>query len=217
MCTTTPGCGRSASTRIEPASTEPAAKRSRSTARWSSPLSSGSTTVGSTAMRSSAGVRPAALVATISASTGSCSRATRARAGDELAEAHALHAQAALGDHRGGRLARDDHDLGARPLEHAGQQPAHPAGAEHGDSHGSGSISTPGFMMPAGSTAALAPRSAAANGVGPLAVIPGPMVAPDGVVVGDGPALGEDRVGGGALDRRPLLDLLARAARARAP
>ncbi len=31
MCTTTPGCGRSASTRIEPASTDPGAKRSRST------------------------------------------------------------------------------------------------------------------------------------------------------------------------------------------
>ena len=49
--------------------------------------------------------------------------------------------------------------------------------------------------------------------LGPLAVIPRPVVAPDGVVVGDGPAGGQDRVGGGALDLRPLLELLAPAGR----
>ncbi len=47
VCTTTPGCGLSASTRIEPASTESGAKRSRSTVMWSRPFSSGSTSGGS--------------------------------------------------------------------------------------------------------------------------------------------------------------------------
>jgi hypothetical protein len=35
------------------------------------------------------------------------------------------------------------------------------------------------------------------------------MVAPDGVVVGDGATLGEDGIADGTLDERPLLDLLA--------
>ena len=99
----------------------------------------------------------------------------------------------------------------------ARDQPAHAAGAEHRDLHGSGSISTPGFMIPRGSTAAFAPRSAAANGSGRWRSYHGPVIAPDGVVVGDRAALGDDRVGDGPLDLRPTARPPRRAARARAP
>ncbi len=55
------------------------------------------------------------------------------------------------------------------------------------------------------------------EGVGPLAVVPGPVVAADGVVVGDRAAGIDQRVGDGGLDLVPLLDLRARVAPARAP
>ena len=50
------------------------------------------------------------------------------------------------------------------------------------------SSSTPGLRFQPGSSARLAPASASANGVRPLTVVPRPVVAPDGVVVGDRPA-----------------------------
>ncbi len=90
----------------------------------------------------------------------------RARARHEVAERHALDAQALARDHRCGALARDHDDLAAVPLEHAREQAADSSGPEDGDPHALGSISTPGFMIPAGSTASFAPRSAAANGSG---------------------------------------------------
>ena len=89
-----------------------------------------------------------------------------ARMSSELAEGHAAHAQPARDDRRSGRLSGHDDDVGARAVEHGREQPAHPAGAEDCDVHESGSMSTPGFMMPAGSTAAFAPRRACANGSG---------------------------------------------------
>ena len=45
--------------------------------------------------------------------------------------------------------------------------------------------------------------------LGALAVVPGPVVAADGVVVGDRPARGDDRLRGGRLDLVPLLELVA--------
>src|SRR4051794_30114135 len=49
--------------------------------------------------------------------------------------------------------------------------------------------------------------------VGSLAVVPGTVIAADGVVVGDRPAGSLERVGSRPLDRPPLLDLLAAARR----
>ena len=54
--------------------TESGAKRSRSNAMWSRPFSRGNTSAGSVAIRSRAGLIPAALVATINTSTGSVER-----------------------------------------------------------------------------------------------------------------------------------------------
>src|SRR5439155_5238991 len=88
------------------------------------------------------------------------------RAGDELAEADAAHAQPVRGDGRRRGISGHDHDPLAGALERAGEQPTHASGTEYRDRHRSGSISAPGFMMPAGSTAALAARSARAKGSG---------------------------------------------------
>ena len=52
------------------------------------------------------------------------------------------------------------------PLEHPGQQPTDASRPEDRDPHRGAFIRTPGFITPAGSTAALAPRRAAANGSG---------------------------------------------------
>ncbi len=76
-----------------------------------------------------------------------------------------------------------------------------------------GSIRTPGLSTPAGSSCSLAARSAVGEGVGALAVIPGPVVAADRVVVGDRAPGGDHGVGGGGLDLVPLLDLAAAARR----
>ena len=65
--------------------------------------------------------------------------------------------------------------------------------------------------MPAGSSAAFAPRSAAAK-VGNLAVIPGAVVAADGAAVGDGPPRAEASASLTASSYpSPLLELLAAA------
>ncbi len=62
-------------------------------------------------------------------------------------------------------------------------------------------------MIPAGSTAALAPRQRRREWLGPLAFVEGPVVAPDGMVVGDrAPGLNQ-RVGDRLLDLTPLFDL----------
>src|SRR5438034_7168599 len=50
-------------------------------------------------------------------------------------------------------------------------------------------------------------RERARELVGALAVVPRPVVAPDGVVVGDRPATVDDRVGRRPLDLVPLLEL----------
>ena len=147
--------------------------------------------LGSTAMRSSAACSPAALVATISASTGSSRRAT-ARGWATNSPKLTLSTRRPRSEIScGGRLPGHDDHRRARPLEHAREQSAHAAGAEHRDLHGSGSISTPGFIIPRGSTAAFAPRSARGERLRSLPVIPGPVIAPDGVVVGDRAALGD--------------------------
>ncbi len=165
VCTTTPGCGRSASTRIEPASTDSGEKRSRSTPMWSSPLSSGSTTPGSI-LASASRLSGAGLGRNEQRVDRLLQSRQRARACHEVAERHALYMQALARDHRRGALARDHHDVTTIALEQPREQAAHSSGPEDGDPHALGSISTPGFMMPAGSTASFAPRSAAANGCG---------------------------------------------------
>src|SRR5947209_18879962 len=45
--------------------------------------------------------------------------------------------------------------------------------------------------------------------LGALAVIPRPVIAPDGVMVRDRAATVQNRIGGSLLDRSPLLQLLA--------
>ncbi len=127
--------------------------------------------------------------------------------GDELTEADAVDSQPALGDRLRGRLpGHDDHGR-AGPLKQSRDQPTHAAGAEHRDAHDNGSISTPGFIIPRGSTAAFAPRSACGEGLGALPVIPGPVIAPDSVMVSDRATLGDHYIGDGPLDLSPLLYL----------
>src|SRR5205823_9820261 len=64
-----------------------------------------------------------------------------------------------------GVLTRDDRHVVPRARERAREQPAYATRPEDRDPlHGS--ISTPGLSSPAGSTAALAARSASANGSG---------------------------------------------------
>ncbi len=55
----------------------------------------------------------------------------------------------------------------------------------------------------------LGPAQSGSEGLRPLAVIPRPVIAPDGVMVSDGATGVDDGIGDGALDRPPLLDLLA--------
>ena len=75
--------------------------------------------------------------------------------------------------------------------------------------------SLPGFMMPAGSSVDFIARSSSTPRSPTSASSHGAWSSPDGVVVGDGAAGGDDRVAGGGLGRAPLLDLLA--LRGRAP
>ncbi len=215
------GLGRSASTRIEPASTRlgrealaqhgdvvEAVEQRQHERRLRR------------AIRSSAASSPAAFVATISASTGSSQPRDRARARDELAELDALDAHAALGDRPrpSTRARRPSRPSPARASAPASRPPT-PPGPRIGHPRcgaavaGLASISTPGFMIACGSSAAFAPRERGGERLGALPVIPRPVVAPDRVVVGDRAAGGDQRVGDGALDVRPLLDLLAAARR----
>src|SRR6185437_13404241 len=90
----------------------------------------------------------------------------RARSRDEVPEADALERDSPCLDHLRGLLARDDHHLVAVLVERRGEQAADASRAEHGDPHAPAFSSTPGFITPDGSTAAFAPRSAAANGSG---------------------------------------------------
>ena len=111
-----PAAGRSASTRIVPASTVPGAKRSRSSARWSSPLSSGSTSAGSAAIRSQRRLQPGGLGGDDQRVDRLLSRATaRGCAMNSpsvtlLTRSPARRSSAAVG------LARDDDHLLARAL-----------------------------------------------------------------------------------------------------
>ncbi len=180
-------------------------------------------------MRSSASSSPAALVATISASTGSCSSRRRARALDELAERDAADAQAILGDRLGCGLARDHDRLLAGALERAASRPPTPPGPSTAifirgrrdprarvDQHARVDEHA-GVHHAARVDGRLGAGEGERERVRALAVIPRPMIAPDGVVVGDRAALGDDRVRDGALDCAPLLDLLAASRRARSP
>ena len=194
VCTTTPGSGRSASTRMVPATTVSSPKRSRSSGRWSSPLSSGSTSPGGARDALERLPQPGGLRRDHQRVHRLLAGARRARVSDELPQSHRAHPQSTLGDQRGRGLARDDDRRRARAVERARHQAAHPAGAEHRDRmavpcghriavapalrprrrsapetprpHRGGSTSTPGLRTPRGSTAAFAPRSAAANGSG---------------------------------------------------
>ena len=74
---------------------------------------------------------------------------------------------------------------------------------------GRGSIRTPGLRTAFGSSSAFAARRASGEGVRALAVIPGPVIAADRVVVGDRAAGVDHRVGDGRLDLVPLGDLVA--------
>src|SRR5262249_17163545 len=88
------------------------------------------------------------------------------RGGGKLTQGGAAPAPAFLRDRPPPPLSCHAHHPPAPPGHRARPQPAHAAGPEHTGAHRAGSISTPGFMMPSGSTAALAPRKAAANGAG---------------------------------------------------
>src|SRR6185312_5634256 len=84
----------------------------------------------------------------------------------EAAELDAVDLDAVGRDLGRGLLARDDNHLVARPIERAREQAPDAARAEHRDLQGRASSRTPGFITPAGSSACLAPRSAAAKGSG---------------------------------------------------
>ena len=71
---------------------------------------------------------------------------------------------------------------------------------------------TPGLRIPAGSSAALAAVKACPNSLRSLAAIPRVVVAAHGVVVGDRPAVSQQRVGRGGLDLVPHRQLRADAA-----
>src|SRR5207302_9099388 len=85
------------------------------------------------------------------------------RMGNKLTERHARDAQPAVADHAGGVFVGDDSHGRPGAVERGSDEATDAARPEHGDH---GSISTPGFSTPAGSTAALAARSALANGSG---------------------------------------------------
>ena len=63
--------------------------------------------------------------------------------------------------------------------------------------------------MPCGSKVALAAVRAAANKVGPLAIVPRPMVAPDRMMVGDRAAVRDHAHPGGRFDGVATADQLA--------
>ena len=94
-----------------------------------------------------------------------------------------------------------------RRSEHRPPRTAHPP---------YGSISTPGFRIPAGSTSRFAARSASANGSGRCRSYQGRWSRPDRVVVRDRAAARFYRLAGGRLDDVPLLDLGAAARRRQA-
>ena len=156
-------------------------------------------------------------------------------------EAHVLHAQAGLVErelelaHRAGLVEAGvhEHDAVARgyrvgvavrdagPGQRQAQPPEsrqHPVGAGQLASPCArhGSIRTPGFRMPAGSTADFAARSAAAKGSGRWRSYQGLWSRPTAwwcVIV---PPAADDRLGRRLLQLLPLLELLARGAPARA-
>ena len=111
---------------------------------------------------------PAALVATISASTGSCSRATARGRATKLAEHHAAHAHARRSAIVAAVCSRAIDRSPRRRPGRARRRAARPTppGPSTATLIAAASSSTPGFITPAGSTAAFAPRSAAANGSG---------------------------------------------------
>jgi hypothetical protein len=76
VCTITPVRGRSDSIRITPAATRSAPNRARSSSRWSSPLSSGTTSCGTARTRCIASAKPVAFVATNRKCTSSSSSGT---------------------------------------------------------------------------------------------------------------------------------------------
>ena len=107
-------------------------KRARSTARWSSPLSSGSTIGGSTATRSNASGRPAAFVATMSRSTGSCSRVATAGWATKSPRGRCARS-AALGDEAAVHSRGDDRRRRARAIEGRGENAADATRPEDAD------------------------------------------------------------------------------------
>src|ERR1700704_5281255 len=95
--------------------------------------------------------------------------ADRAGMGDKLAKAHTADAQPDVIDDSRGGVPGDDGDGHTGTVERGRDESPDAPGSKHGDRwiHDvCGSTSTPGFMMPCGSTAALAPRRAAAKGSG---------------------------------------------------
>ena len=136
-------------------------------ARWSRPLSSGSTSGGSTLR--SARARPRARRPWWRRSARRPARRScgdRARAGDEVAEQHAVDAQSALADRRGRRLPGDDERRRCRRAR-ARPRAGRPRRRDRARrSSWQGIDQHAGFIIPRGSTAAFAPRSAAANGSG---------------------------------------------------
>ncbi len=134
-------------------------------------MSSGSTSGGAHATRSSASDSPAAFVATSSASTGSLSCVTTGGRAVNSPSVTLLTRTPSAAIASAVELARDRRHVLAGAVKRRREQPADAARPEHRDVHraaagGGASISTPGFITPPGSTAALAPASAAANGSG---------------------------------------------------
>ena len=87
----------------------------------------------------------------------------RPRVGDKIPEGHAAHPEPPFGDDLHGARPREDHHVLTCAVERAPDQASNPARSQHRNVHRSGSMSTPGFITPAGSTASFAPRTAPAK------------------------------------------------------
>ena len=88
------------------------------------------------------------------------------------------------------------------PTEERAQPPPEPSAAQ-----ATGSISTPGVQDAGRVERALRGAQRAGEAVGPLPVVPGAVIAADGVVMRDRAAVPQDRVRRRGLDLRPLLEL----------
>ena len=107
------------------------------------------------------------------------------RPADEVPEGDARDLDPPLGDQGGRGLGGHDRHLVARALEDASEQSADAAGTEHGDPHRGGLQEYTGVHDPGRVEACLGGPQGAREQLRSLAFIPGPVIAADGMVVGD--------------------------------